>query len=331
MDADDATESEQIQIMLGLCRMNKTSLLSYDLRNGMHPNCQDETTLSSLLHVACRMGSVDCVCLLLQFKADPNIVNKEGKTPLHEACMSNKPECLWYLMELENTNIMAMDKEGNTPLHYACRAGASECTRLLLAHKDVMVNSTNARGWTPLHMACLYEEGSICPFLLLENGADTSIQDDMGYTPLAIATVIGYPSFVRTLLEHDADPNISDQLGRTPLYLACYYWYSSCVRILVNHKDVDIHKPRINGRTPLHEAIRDSEGVSARLLLEKGADLFQEDHNGETPLTISRKNKAPVIIELLEEYTNKEDGRKRERSEDDDEVEEPSAKRGRNV
>ena len=319
---------------------NDTFCLRRELEDGKDPNYQDEKTLTTHLHAVCANGETDCVVLLLEFKADPNITDKEGMTPLHEACIKNKPECVRYLLEA-NADPVRADKEGNTPLHYACQKGASECTRLLLAHKDVALNAVNSHGLTALHMACLNKEGGLCPFLLLEKGADTTIKDDMEYTPLAIAAATGCPTFVRILLEHDADPNTLDKLGRTPLYIACHFRNADCVRILANHEGVDIHKAALDGKTPLHEAIYDRYSASAWWLLEKGADMHKADESGETPWTLGQHREYFVITQMLEEYMKRVvGGRKRERSEDESEDEsedgseeeeddEPSAKRGR--
>ena len=288
---------EQIQEMLDYCLLNDVFMLRYELKRGKNPNTQHVETLSSLLHVACRAGNTDCVVLLLQFKADPNIINKGGKTPLHEACIAGNSECVRYLLEA-NADPGYVDKTGNIPLHYACDAGASECIRLLLSHKDIILDHQNFCNETPLHMACHNKRGSAAS--------------------------------VRLLLEHGANLNVSDTMGRTPLHNACRIRNTECVRILLNHEAVDLDKSDCDGRTALHEAVRDMEGVSARLLLETGADPHKQDNMGYTPLIVARNRGFHGILDLLEEFTNKEDGKKRERSEDDDdEAEEPSAKRGR--
>ena len=300
-DTDFRSDSDDAR-MISYCRTNQTFLLWHSLKHGRNPNYQDEETLSSLLHIACQEGNTDCVDLLLEFKADPNIVDETGETPLHYACRTGASECVRCLLKA-NADPMCMDEFDNTPLHYACLSGASECTRLLLAHKDVDVNSTNVGGLTPLYMACQHKGNGICPFLLLEKGANTFISDRQGFTPLAFAAMHGCPAYVSTLLDHGADPNVVDEYERTPLYMACRFRNTECIRILVNHGGVDVNKGGHNGWTPMHEALHNGEYMMARLLLDKGADLFKKDESGRMPVDMRQPDKHPAITELLLEYT----------------------------
>jgi len=49
---------------------------------------------TSALHVACSHGFLDIVECLLQHEADPNIVDLDGKTPLHHASASGHNDIL---------------------------------------------------------------------------------------------------------------------------------------------------------------------------------------------------------------------------------------------
>lgn len=73
------------------------------------------------LHIAIRAPSSSRVIkLLLKHKANPNIKDKKGKTPLHHAIMSGfLPEAKILMREGANPNIK--DHKGNTPLHYASK------------------------------------------------------------------------------------------------------------------------------------------------------------------------------------------------------------------
>jgi len=54
---------------------------------------------STALHVCARFGNIGSMEILLKdYHANPNIQNKSGETPLHEAAHYNKVECLKLLM-----------------------------------------------------------------------------------------------------------------------------------------------------------------------------------------------------------------------------------------
>ena len=54
-----------------------------------------------------------------------------------------------------------------------------------------------------------------------------------------------------------------------------------------------------NGETPLITAIREWHGDVAAYLISKGADVNYKDCDGNTPLSVARKEKRPELIEML--------------------------------
>ena len=104
---------------------------------------------NALLFLAALAGSLTGVKVAIDCGADPNIQNKDGDTPLHDAARSGSPEVVKLLLEHgANPNIQDY-KYDWTPLHYAVKG----------CHVDV------AR-------------------VLLDYGADPTIRDNEGRTPL---------------------------------------------------------------------------------------------------------------------------------------------------
>ncbi|XP_036430677.1 cyclin-dependent kinase 4 inhibitor B [Colossoma macropomum] len=70
-----------IQVMM----MGSTRVARLLLSCGAEPNVSDRSTGASPLHDAARAGFLDTVCVLLEFKADPEHRDKRGRTPAESA------------------------------------------------------------------------------------------------------------------------------------------------------------------------------------------------------------------------------------------------------
>lgn len=93
-------------------------------------NSQGET----LLHLACRWGSVSIVKLLLRdVKVSTLVLDRQGRSPLHSLCFAmnsrnvngtvnfqncNHLETMQLLIQEKSTLILYKDKQGKTPLEY---------------------------------------------------------------------------------------------------------------------------------------------------------------------------------------------------------------------
>ena len=135
------------------------------------------------MHQAAEKGSYLGTHRLLQHGADPNITDKEGRTPLH--CAADSLE------------------------------GSEAVERLLEAGADPNF-SQDSRGETPLHMAVRHDnEPSVDR--LLEAKAHPGVADSEGRTALHRAADNCAPGITEKLLKAGADPNVRDNAGRTPL------------------------------------------------------------------------------------------------------------------
>lgn len=71
-----------------------------------------------ILHLAAEDGNVGCVRLLLQAKADCNVVNARGQTPLHLAALSQSAESVAALLDA-GARLEIQDMDEKSPLHCA--------------------------------------------------------------------------------------------------------------------------------------------------------------------------------------------------------------------
>ena len=236
-------------------RVSSPEIVALLLDSGANPNAQvplsgaQRAARFPPLAGAASSGQREIAQLLLAHKADPNMPDAEGKTPLHWAVLGNHIELVKLLLA-SHAEINRQDTSGETPLSCA-----------VLGHKDIAAALLEARanpdlkdqqGRTPLHRAWAfrlpgYEEEIK---LLLANHADANSQDRSGRTVLSYAAEASNTDIAAALLDAKADPNLKDQNGQTPLFYA-----------VQGHKEM------------------------VELLLAKGANPNARDHSGNTPLT----------------------------------------------
>ena len=91
------------------------------------PNNVDKDRLA----LAVRAGTLEDVRTLLNDGADPNVHDKHGNTPLHNAAVAGSVDKAQLLFEC-GANLEAHNRFGRTPLHSACDIGWPEVVKILV-------------------------------------------------------------------------------------------------------------------------------------------------------------------------------------------------------
>lgn len=147
------------------------------------PNVDPQT----LLAIAAYSNSVDCVKLLLDNEADPNLQNHNGHTPLHFVAFTGAAEVARVLLDRQNVDIHLRAADGKTPLHIAAERG--HCTVLkMLIDKGANVNACDSLGETPLFGAIRGNHKNAAD-LLLRSNADPFHRSANKDTPSTVATL----------------------------------------------------------------------------------------------------------------------------------------------
>ncbi|CAE7268456.1 Kidins220, partial [Symbiodinium sp. CCMP2456] len=196
------------------------------------------------------------VTLLLEFRADVDIVDKRGRTALHAASRipgPGKPRLVKQLV-MAKANVNAADKEQLTALHCSSKHGCLDSARCLLqARADVGLEDSRSR--TALHAACSrfdsvpYTVAVDLLRLLLQARADKDAVDDVHGTALhyALKSKDGTMLLLRCLLDAGARMEVADKHGCTALQCALQQSYQqSGVRILFQ----SLPRPRRQGPSP---------------------------------------------------------------------------------
>ncbi|XP_053375335.1 serine/threonine-protein phosphatase 6 regulatory ankyrin repeat subunit B-like [Mercenaria mercenaria] len=134
----------------------------------------------SLFHVAVWKKNEELLNALIDLRADPNVQDFYGQTPLFFAIMKKQEDCIRKLLEYERTNKRKPQKQGFTPLHAAIHKNLDEIAKQLARYSDV--NARDKYGRTPLHAACEKAKLQLIRTLLVQYGADPRIITKRGDT-----------------------------------------------------------------------------------------------------------------------------------------------------
>lgn len=238
---------------------------------------------------------------------NPNIVhlqNQYGQTLLHFFAMDCQDKNVTLLCDFKaDQNIQ--DMSGSTPLHYAAcnnsQANSQLLQSLLDCHADV--NIQDCRSNTPLHLAVIHQNLAIVQTLLKKNTINIQIKNNHGNTPLHRA--IFYKSnleIVQSLVQSGGNTNIQNNQGKTPLHYAASQSNVTAVKILLQNKKTNTNVQNRYGNTPLHDATQGRCNPEIiKLFIHHGADVTIENEMGKTPeqmimSTHPRHKKAKEIL-----------------------------------
>jgi uncharacterized protein len=234
---------------------------------------------------AVRAGNREAVRALLRTKADVNIAEPDGTTPLHWAARADDLEIVQLLLR-SGANANAANRYGATPLSLAAVNGNAAILEALIA-AGANANAMISRGQTVLMTAA--RTGRVAAVkVLLDHGADVMAREELlGENALMWAASENHAAVVRLLLERGADAN-----GRSKAL--------SFPKDRFGLEGVLTFLPR-GDWTPLMYAARDGAPDAARELARAGADLNAVDPDGATALLRAIVNAhydtAAVLIE----------------------------------
>jgi len=234
----------------------------------------------SAMHLAARYGLVDAGKLLLDHGATINIKSlATGGTPLHTAASAHQIDMARFLIQ-RKANIEIFDKSGSTPLMVAVYQADEEMVQVLVdAGAAINTKSPVNVLVTPLVYAASNPDPfkhkknlAIIETLLSKNG-DVNFQSANGRTALMAAAQQsdksqGYERAV-LLIDKGAKLDVVNDRGETALMLAAGAGNEKLVKLLIE-KGADLKKKNGAGETVMSYANRSSKTGVVSALSESG-------------------------------------------------------------
>lgn len=230
------------------------------------------------LHEAVAAGcSVEVLDLLLNHAdTDVNWRTFEGETALLLACKRLKGKTLLDIVNRllgSKADVNITDHEGDSPLLAATRAGETDVVRQLLCIGGADVNRGDCGFWCPLHEAA--ERGNLATLkCLVEHGRHTKlgVRDECRMTPIFVAAQHGHLACLEFLLGTAKAAGEDSLIDRgamdkaTPLMIAAQKGHHECVELLLRY-GADPNRTTNDNNTGVHLAAQSNSLLCLRLLL----------------------------------------------------------------
>lgn len=200
-----------------------------------------------------------------------------GKEALHELAASGQGRVIQILVSL-GYDIDAVNRFGCTPLLTAVHQGDDPTIVDTLVALGAIPDFTSENCGPAVYDAVVSEKKDMLAHLL-SAGADPDQAGPNGETPLTLAASRGEPVIVYALLMAGADPKLPDADGNGPLH-----------RLFAGE---------VAGVTDCRLNLIDETVVIAKNLINKGADLSDENRDGESAETLAKAVCAGEVLKAL--------------------------------
>ncbi|XP_034245059.1 85/88 kDa calcium-independent phospholipase A2-like [Thrips palmi] len=244
----------------------------------------DPNTGMTPLLVAIQAQNVQAIKTLIGKKISLDCVDNEANSVLHYAASTSK-EILTLLTDVYLKCLNDHNAKGHTPLHVACLADKPECVKaLMVAGADCNISAATEKysenDTSP-------KEPGILGNLVQEFSSKLHAQDmKFGGTPLHWSCS---REVVESLLEKKCHINALNFDGRSALHLMVMRKRLDCIMALLSH-GADLNIGDCDGNTPLHFAVTNRNLTAVQALIVFGASLNYKNNNGATARHLATKD-----------------------------------------
>ncbi|XP_067663125.1 serine/threonine-protein phosphatase 6 regulatory ankyrin repeat subunit A-like [Haliotis asinina] len=249
-----------------------------------------------ILHLACKTGRTNLIENIIKHRdSDINSKDKSNKTAIMHAVEGGHLEAFKVLRD--KCDLLCKDDDGNNLLHLACIGGCVDIVELLINSGSFDLESRNHYGKTPAMIAAGTGQRDI-HLVLRRRGFDFDAIDTMGRSCFCCACIGGNIDIVYDLLQHNRQFMYHrDARGRTPTMQAAEHGHVKVLVFLLDN-GADISEQDDNGNTLLHIACcAGNEGI-VKAFLSGNSGIDQRGHLGRTPIMMAAMNGKEGVFNL---------------------------------
>lgn len=307
-------------------RYGNIDIMNMLLKGNANVNAQDNLGKTPIMVIMPQEKMETIYKTLASANADLNLKDTYGDTLIHTATMMHAPSSVLELLVDRGADVNSKNREGVTPFEIAIQHHDMEMTRFYANH-DADIHTKDTRGISPLILA-LDADREL--FEMTVSAKNVQTQDSDGNTPLHVA-LLNDASLEKILyiISLTEDVNIRNSDGNSVLYLACTKKQEPVVKALLE-KGGDIFSSNKDNDSPLRIALRDGGELQDWIitsktiratdgsgntclhyaaewqyekaiigLVEKGADPYAKNANGENVLFSAVKTNNVNIIDTV--------------------------------
>ena len=255
---------------------------------------------STAMHTAVRWDAPASIEKLLALGINVNAQNTSGKSPLAEAVVAGKFEIAKTLLA-SGADPNTCDSNGVTVLMDAIRGCSRDSVKLLLSY-GANPNVQEVNGRNAYHEAAYMADVDIIR-LIRNAGGNPLSRDKQGNTPFSIV-VKKEIGVIREVLGNNY--TITDSDGNTPVHIVVKANASDELLQTLIDEGYPVDTRNADGYTALNYAIENDDVKTALVLLENGANPFQQiDKKGKNGISIALDKGNKKMISNIVKYAGK--------------------------
>lgn len=283
-------------IMHSVIKNIQLDVIELFIRKGSNINLPSKKKSgNTVLHMACCLGYVDLVKVLLEHNPDLTIRNSSNLTPLMMAEKLKKPEvvkCFTNALSKELPNLVTSER-----LEKAFLEKDEETVRKILSSGYGNVNKTIGCNLFNCVQYAVSQNLLNILILLEEMGGDLQIRNSNRETLLYVAASCNSFNVLKYLIDKGIDVNEVNIDKNTPLHAAAISQSLESVEFLLKAKALINVRNNAN-QLPIHIAAT-KNNIALNDILSTRTNLLLVDKNEMTPLHLAAEANCPDNIKLF--------------------------------
>lgn len=271
------------------------------LANGAKVDYRNPATGLCALSAAAAEDQSAAIRLLVRTgKADVNLPDLSGRTPIFYAVEQDKADALRTLISL-GADVNAQDNNGVTPLMRASAKNRQDCVNILLKQKNINTNLKDFQGRTAITYSVYAEE--VAPAqALLKAGADINTRDSASNTPLMGAVKAKNDRMALFLIQQGADLTAANAAGENVFTLTDEYLPQSMTANVLGVKKAEAYQQALQIQA---EKLADVRTLEQQLAAEEAVVQQLKDEQEARARAEAEAEAAALRAQIEQEYQAK--------------------------